>query len=55
MSRAAQVCGFAVGPLASAVVFDSTGSYRGAFIALGLVAIVASALLATARKPVSEL
>ena len=54
MSRAAQVCGFAVGPLVSAVVFDNTGSYRGAFIALALVAIAASALLATARRPVSE-
>ena len=43
MSRAAQVCGFAVGPLVSAVVFDNTGSYRGAFIALALVAIAASA------------
>lgn len=51
MSRAAQVFGFAVGPLASAIVFDSTGSYRGAFIALGLVAILASALLWTARRP----
>ncbi len=51
MSRAAQVFGFAVGPLASAVVFDSTGSYRGAFLALGLVSILASLLLATARRP----
>ena len=54
MSRAAQVFGFAVGPLVSAVVFDSTGSYRGAFIGLGLVAILASMLLWTARRPVSE-
>ncbi|MCY4652212.1 MAG: MFS transporter, partial [Dehalococcoidia bacterium] len=53
MSRAAQVFGFAVGPLVSAVVFDSTGSYRGAFISLGLVAILASALLWTARRPAS--
>lgn len=54
MSRAALVFGFAVGPLVSAVVFDSTGSYRGAFIALALVAILASMLLWTARRPVSE-
>ena len=51
MSRAAQVFGFAVGPLVSAVVYDNTGSYRGAFIALALVAILASLLLWTARRP----
>ena len=55
MSRAAQVCGFAVGPLVSAVVFDSTGSYQGAFISLGLVAILSSLLLWATRRPVSEL
>ncbi len=54
MGRAAQVFGFAVGPLASAVVFDSAGSYRGAFVSLGLVAILASLLLWTARRPVSK-
>ena len=55
MSRAAQVFGFAVGPLASAIVYDSAGSYRGAFIGLAVVAIMASLLLWTARRPVSEL
>ena len=55
MSRAAQVFGFAIGPLVSAIVFDNTGSYRGAFIALALVAILASLLLWTARRPVREL
>ena len=50
MSRAAQVFGFAVGPLVSAVVFDGTGSYRGAFIALAAVSILASLLLAMARR-----
>ena len=52
MSRAAQVFGFAVGPLVSAVVFDSTGSYTGAFIGLAVVAIMAAVLLSTARRPV---
>ena len=51
MSRAAQVFGFAVGPLASAVVFDSTGSYRGAFVGLGLVAVIAAVLISTTRRP----
>ncbi len=55
MSRAAQVFGFAVGPLVSAIVYDSTGSYTGAFIGLALVSILASLLLWTARRPVSEL
>ena len=51
VSRAAQVVGFAVGPLASAVVYDRTGSYHGAFLALAAVAVVAAILLALARRP----
>ena len=51
MSRAAQVFGFSVGPLFSAVVFERTGSYRGAFISLALMAIVASLLLLSTRRP----
>ena len=51
VSRAAQVVGFAIGPLASAVVFDRTGTYQGAFLALAAVAVVAALFLAAARKP----
>ena len=51
VSRAAQVVGFAVGPLASAVVYDRTGSYQGAFLALAAVAVFATILLATTRRP----
>ena len=51
VSRAAQVVGFAVGPLASAVVYDRTGSYQGAFLALAAVAVAASVLLAVSRRP----
>ena len=51
VSRAAQVVGFAVGPLASAVVYDRTGSYQGAFLALAVVAVLATILLAAARRP----
>ncbi len=51
LSRAAQVVGFAVGPLASAIVFDRTGSYRGAFVSLALVAVLAALLLSAARRP----
>ena len=51
VSRAAQVVGFAAGPLASAVVYDRTGSYQGAFLALAAVALLATVLLASARRP----
>ena len=51
VSRAAQVVGFAVGPLASAVVYDRTGGYQGAFLALAGVALLATVLLAAARRP----
>ena len=53
ISRSAQVVGFAVGPLGSAAVFDSTGTYRTAFLSLALVALVASLLMATAKRPAS--
>ena len=51
VSRAAQVVGFAVGPLASAVVYDRTGSYQGAFLALAAVAVAAAILLVIAPRP----
>lgn len=51
VSRAAQVVGFAVGPLASAVVYDRSGSYQGAFLALAAVALLAAVLLAVAGRP----
>ena len=51
ISRSAQVVGFAVGPLASAAVFDRTGTYRAAFLALIIVALAASLLMATAKRP----
>lgn len=51
VSRAAQVVGFAVGPLASAVVYDRTGSYQGAFLALAALAVCAAVLLVASRRP----
>ena len=51
LSRAAQVVGFAVGPLGSAVAYDSTGTYDGAFLTLALVSVVAALLLVTTRRP----
>ncbi len=51
ISRAAQVSGFAIGPLASAVVYDTTGTYQQAFISFSLVAVAASVLVMVARRP----
>jgi MFS family permease len=51
LSRAAQVVGFAVGPLGSAVAYDRTGTYQGAFLTLALVSVAAALLLVTTRRP----
>ena len=51
VSRAAQVVGFAVGPLVSGIFFDATGSYKGAFFALAWVALAACLLVAAAKAP----
>ena len=51
ISRAAQVAGFAVGPLASGIVYDATGSYEQAFSYFALLALVSSALILAARPP----
>jgi MFS family permease len=51
VGRAAQVLGFAVGPLVSGIFFDATGGYTGAFFALAWVALAASFLIASARGP----
>ena len=51
ISRAAQVAGFALGPLASGIVYDATGSYQRAFIYFALLALVSSALILAARPP----
>jgi len=49
VGRASQVLGFAVGPLASGIAYDSTGGYREVFLALAGVALVAAGLMAAAR------
>jgi len=45
------VAGFAVGPLASGIVYDATGSYQQAFIYFAVLALVSSALILAARPP----
>jgi OFA family oxalate/formate antiporter-like MFS transporter len=54
LSRAAQVSGFAIGPLASAMVYDTSGTYRQAFISLSVVAVAASLLVMLARRPAAR-
>lgn len=49
VGRASQVMGFAVGPLASGIAYDSAGTYQGAFLALAVVTLVAAGLMAAAQ------
>jgi MFS transporter, OFA family, oxalate/formate antiporter len=52
LSRAAQVTGFALGPLISGLVYDATGSYQKAFIYFAFLAAGSSLLVLAARRPV---
>ena len=49
VGRAAQVMGFAIGPLASGLAYDATGSYRTAFVVMTGLALMAGALMAASR------
>ena len=51
IGRAAQVAGFALGPLALGRVYDVTGSYQQGFIYLALLALVSAVLILAARPP----
>ena len=50
VSRAVQVTGFAIGPLASGIAYDATGSYREAFIVMAGVALIAALIMAASGK-----
>ena len=50
VSRAAQVTGFALGPLVSGMVYDATGNYRGAFFTLAWLALAAALLVVVAGR-----
>ena len=52
VGRATQVMGFAIGPLASGLAYDATGSYRAAFIVMAVLAILATALMAASRTTI---
>ena len=49
ISRAAQVAGFAVGPLISGVVYDNTNSYQAAFWYFASLAVLSTCLILIAR------
>lgn len=49
VGRAAQVLGFAVGPLAAGMAYDGAGSYREAFLVMAGITLVAAALMAAVR------
>ncbi len=49
VGRAAQVLGFAVGPLAAGLAYDGAGSYREAFLVMAGLTLLAAALLAVAK------
>jgi MFS family permease len=52
LSRTAQVSGFALGPLLSGLVYDTTGSYQGAFIPFAALAAGSALLLLASRTSV---
>ena len=49
ISRAAQVAGFAVGPLISGIVYDNTSSYQSAFWYFASLAVLSTCLILIAR------
>ena len=51
VSKAVQVSGLAIGPLVAGLAYDTTGSYRNAFIWFALLALVSSLIILVARRP----
>ncbi len=51
VSKAVQVGGLALGPVIAGLVYDTTGSYQGAFLWFGLLAFASSLLILIARRP----
>ena len=49
--RAVQVAGLAIGPLVAGLVYDTTGSYRTAFIWFALMAAFSALFFLIARRP----
>ena len=51
ISRATQVVGFAIGPLASGLVYDSFNSYQNALIWFAALSLVSVVFIASAKRP----
>jgi MFS transporter, OFA family, oxalate/formate antiporter len=51
LSRASQICGFAVGPLAAGIAFDLTGSYSIAIVCFAGLAMLGTLVVLASRRP----
>jgi MFS family permease len=51
LSRAAQVFGFALGPLILGIAYDRWGSYQDALIYLAVLAVISFGLVVAAKRP----
>ena len=51
LSRAAQVSGFALGPLILGIAYDRWGSYQDALVYLAVLAAISFVLVAAAKRP----
>ncbi len=51
INRAAQVSGYALGPLIGGLVYDATGSYRNALIWFAALAVFSALVFLVARRP----
>ena len=51
ISRSTQVVGFAIGPLASGLVYDSFSSYENALTWFAVLSLVSVGFIASARQP----
>jgi len=54
VSRSVQVTGFAIGPLASGLVYDTFGSYEKALTWFAVVSLLSVVLIGLARRPVKN-
>ena len=51
INRAAQVSGYAIGPLIGGLVYDATGSYRNALVCFAALAVFSALVFLFARRP----
>jgi len=51
INRAAQVSGYAIGPLIGGLIYDATGSYRNALVCFAALAVFSALVFLFARRP----